>query len=153
MPQNLVKTGLRFSDPRWRIRSAGVRNPQRVGGNINQCSGYAKDSRICGQAVEGNGRRGGTRTPDPRIRNPMLYPAELHALANPFYYKKIGANLGAVVHLGITETALQGFTCASWTGMSVTARIGDAWSAKKGDELRWGEGAQPQKKSLYWQRN
>jgi hypothetical protein len=25
------------------------------------------------------GRRGGTRTPDPRIRNPMLYPAELHA--------------------------------------------------------------------------
>ena len=25
-----------------------------------------------------NGRGGGTRTPDPRIRNPMLYPAELH---------------------------------------------------------------------------
>jgi len=24
------------------------------------------------------GRGGGTRTPDPRIRNPMLYPAELH---------------------------------------------------------------------------
>jgi hypothetical protein len=29
-----------------------------------------------------NGRRGGTRTPDPRIRNPMLYPTELHALNN-----------------------------------------------------------------------
>ena len=26
-----------------------------------------------------NGRRGGTRTPDPRIRNPLLYPPELHA--------------------------------------------------------------------------
>ena len=26
------------------------------------------------------GRRGGTRTPDPRIRNPLLYPPELHAL-------------------------------------------------------------------------
>ena len=24
-----------------------------------------------------HGRAGGTRTPDPRIRNPMLYPAEL----------------------------------------------------------------------------
>jgi integrase len=30
------------------------------------------------QAIENSGRRGGTRTPDPRIRNPMLYPAELH---------------------------------------------------------------------------
>ena len=29
--------------------------------------------------IEKNGRRGGTRTPDPRIRNPMLYPPELHA--------------------------------------------------------------------------
>ena len=28
---------------------------------------------------ESNGRRGGTRTPDPRIRNPLLYPPELHA--------------------------------------------------------------------------
>ena len=26
-----------------------------------------------------DGRRGGTRTPDPRIRNPLLYPPELHA--------------------------------------------------------------------------
>jgi len=31
------------------------------------------------QVSEKNGRRGGTRTPDPRIRNPMLYPTELHA--------------------------------------------------------------------------
>ena len=30
--------------------------------------------------TENNGRRGGTRTPDPRIRNPLLYPPELHAL-------------------------------------------------------------------------
>jgi hypothetical protein len=28
---------------------------------------------------EVNGRRGGTRTPGPRIRNPLLYPPELHA--------------------------------------------------------------------------
>ncbi len=32
------------------------------------------------QVIEKSGRRGGTRTPDPRIRNPMLYPPELHAL-------------------------------------------------------------------------
>ena len=32
--------------------------------------------RNCGERV---GRRGGPRTPDPRIRNPMLYPPELHA--------------------------------------------------------------------------
>ena len=31
-----------------------------------------------GQSGE-DGRRGGTRTPDPRIRNPLLYPPELHA--------------------------------------------------------------------------
>jgi integrase len=31
------------------------------------------------QVVEKAGRRGGTRTHDPRIRNPMLYPTELHA--------------------------------------------------------------------------
>jgi integrase len=34
-----------------------------------------------GVQVLWNGRRGGTRTPDPRIRNPMLCPTELHARA------------------------------------------------------------------------
>jgi len=33
------------------------------------------------QVIEKTGRRGGTRTPDPRIRNPLLYPPELHAHA------------------------------------------------------------------------
>ena len=36
------------------------------------------------ELIEKIGRRGGTRTPDPRIRNPMLYPAELHARAAAF---------------------------------------------------------------------
>jgi len=36
-----------------------------------------------GVQVLWNGRRGGTRTPDPRIRNPMLYPTELHARSKP----------------------------------------------------------------------
>jgi len=37
------------------------------------------DATESGVQVLWNGRRGGTRTPDPRIRNPMLYPTELHA--------------------------------------------------------------------------
>ena len=43
--------------------------------------GYCETHGMLASTTHGiSGRRGGTRTPDPWIRNPMLYPAELHAL-------------------------------------------------------------------------
>ena len=48
------------------------------------------DANESGVQVFWNGRRGGTRTPDPRIRNPMLYPPELHARVSSLSYRKRG---------------------------------------------------------------
>ncbi len=46
------------------------------------------------------GRRGGTRTPDPRIRNPMLYPAELHARVDALQCERVTI-IASVVALGV----------------------------------------------------
>src|SRR5580658_9279094 len=49
---------------------------------IQRCA-IGQDARIAELAPLGGGP-GVTRTPNPRIRNPMLYPLELRALANVF---------------------------------------------------------------------
>ncbi len=45
--------------------------------------------------LENIGRGGGTRTPDRRIRNPMLYPAELHPRKDLLNANFLGASCGA----------------------------------------------------------
>jgi hypothetical protein len=50
---------------------------------VTQRCAIGQDARIAELAPLGGGP-GVTRTPNPRIRNPMLYPLELRALANVF---------------------------------------------------------------------
>ena len=62
------------------------------------------------EEAENNGRRGGTRTPDPRIRNPLLYPPELHAHG----YLELD-NIGGV--------ALSQMNDSQWAGLDLERRF------------------------------
>jgi len=61
--------------------------------NVGTNVGTAEEVGV--QAAENNGRRGGTRTPDPRIRNPMLYPLSYTpALTDDIIQQRGVSNIG-----------------------------------------------------------
>ena len=56
-----------------------VCTPRREFGDISACAALQWEARSHPIIRSGNGALGEMRTPDPRIRSPMLYPAELRA--------------------------------------------------------------------------
>src|ERR1700730_6339660 len=84
---NALRLPKPFSKPSIILKSAGLRqgleavsvNPRWAGVTVSPPFGGAKYIRTTADGNQCDGAPGGTRTPDHRLRRPVLYPAELRA--------------------------------------------------------------------------